>query len=179
MSCALEKRWFGSASVMDVLMVTPFTQNGPKAGCVQSVADPVALRKAQQLSCPRQFPQSDANPAQPGRGRGMRMSRFNEMQIAGMIKKQDAGLTVTKVCRNRGTHWSTGLCAAIADRQPCQLLQTDSQVWRHGRVGCTTWFLPVDPIYQDTFFAWVNHLLQDRTFRQRRRGVSQTRNGGH
>jgi integrase len=28
----------------------------------------------------------------------------------------------------------------------------------------TTWFLPVDPVYRETFFEWVNHLRQDLLF---------------
>ena len=66
----------------------------------------------------------------------MRKSRFTETQIIGMIKEQEAGPTVAEVCRKHGIHWPTGECAAIADRQPCPFLQTEGQVWRHGRVGC-------------------------------------------
>ena len=32
----------------------------------------------------------------------MRKSRFTEMQIIGLIKEQEAGLTVAEVCRKRG-----------------------------------------------------------------------------
>ena len=32
----------------------------------------------------------------------MRKSRFTETQIIGMIKEQEAGLTVAEVCRNHG-----------------------------------------------------------------------------
>ena len=67
----------------------------------------------------------------------MRTSRFTETQIIGMIKEQEAGLTVAEVCRKHGIHWPTGECAAIADRQPCQFLQAEGQVWRDGCFGCT------------------------------------------
>ena len=68
----------------------------------------------------------------------MRKSRFTETQIIGMIKEQEAGLTVAEVCRKHGIHRPTGECAAIADRQPREFLQAQGQVWRHGRVGCPT-----------------------------------------
>ena len=53
-----------------------------------------------------------------------------------MIKALEAGLTVAEVCRKYGIHWPTGECAAIADRQPCQLLQAEGQVRWQRRVGC-------------------------------------------
>ena len=65
----------------------------------------------------------------------MRKSRFTETQIIGMIKEQEAGLTVAEVCRKHGIRWPTGECAAIADRQPRELLQAEGQVWRDGRIG--------------------------------------------
>ena len=34
----------------------------------------------------------------------MRTSRFTETQIVGMIKEQEAGLTVAEVCRRHGIH---------------------------------------------------------------------------
>ena len=48
----------------------------------------------------------------------MRRSRFTETQIIGMIKEQEAGLSVAEVCRKHGIHWPTGECVAIANRQP-------------------------------------------------------------
>ena len=56
----------------------------------------------------------------------MRKSRFTATQIIGMIKEQEAGLTVAEVYRKHGIHWPTGECAAIADRQPGQFLQAQS-----------------------------------------------------
>ena len=66
----------------------------------------------------------------------MRKSRFTETQIIGMIKEQEAGLTVAEVCRKHGIHWPTGECAAIADRQPGAFLQAEGQIWRDGGDGC-------------------------------------------
>ena len=56
----------------------------------------------------------------------MRKSRFTETQIIGMIKEQEAGLTVAEVWRKHGIHWPTGECAAIADRQSCEFLQAEA-----------------------------------------------------
>ena len=55
----------------------------------------------------------------------MRKSRFTETQIIGMIKEQEAGLTVAEVCRKHGMH------------QPREFLQAEGQIWRDGRVGYT------------------------------------------
>jgi putative transposase len=43
----------------------------------------------------------------------MRKSRFTETQIIGMIKEQEAGLTVAEVCRKHGIHSPTGSPASF------------------------------------------------------------------
>ena len=68
----------------------------------------------------------------------MRTSRFTETQIVGVIKEQEAGLTVAEVCRKRGIHWPTCESAEIAERQSCEFSQVEGQIWRNGRVGCST-----------------------------------------
>ena len=47
--------------------------------------------------------------------------------------------------------------------QAC-VYQDPRDVKTKGSKTFTTWFLPVDPIYRDTFFEWVNHLRQDLLF---------------
>lgn len=47
--------------------------------------------------------------------------------------------------------------------QAC-VYQDARDVKTKGSKTFTTWFLPVDPIYRDTFFEWVFHLRQDLLF---------------
>ncbi len=43
------------------------------------------------MTCPRKFPRSDVDSAQPEGADDVRKSRFTEAQIIGMIKEQEAG----------------------------------------------------------------------------------------
>jgi hypothetical protein len=60
----------------------------------------------------------------------MKASKFSDAQKAFIIKQGDEGTPVAEICRKAGIHWPTGECAAIADRQPSDLLQLEEEVCR-------------------------------------------------
>jgi putative transposase len=55
----------------------------------------------------------------------MKASKFTDAQKAFIIKQGVEGTPVAELCRKAGIHWPTGECAAIADRQPSDLLQLE------------------------------------------------------
>jgi hypothetical protein len=58
----------------------------------------------------------------------MKASKFTGAQKAFIIKQDEHGTMVAEICRNAGIRWSTGECAAIADRQLGDLLQLAEEI---------------------------------------------------
>ena len=53
----------------------------------------------------------------------MRKSRFTETQIIGMIKEQEAGLTVAEVCRKHGISPASFYKLKGSDAGECRILR--------------------------------------------------------
>jgi putative transposase len=60
-----------------------------------------------ELTCPRTFPQSDVDSAQPEGADEVRKNRFTEAQIIGMTKEHEAGLPTAELCWKQGLSHAT------------------------------------------------------------------------